>query len=105
MKALNYTLKVIFIVFDIESLITTSVFSNRLDLSNSHSEDNKDEDKRFSFFKKLLLNVEEAQESQQSDLKLGENKVANTDSSSSIHSKNNSSTSEQGERHCSLSTS
>ena len=63
MKALNYTLKVIFVVFDIEPLITTSVFSNRLDLSDSHSEDNKDEDKRFSFFKKLLLNVEEAQES------------------------------------------
>lgn len=53
-------LKVIFTVFNIESLITTSVFLNKLNLSDSHSEDSKDEDKRFLFFKKLLLNVEEA---------------------------------------------
>ena len=51
-----------------------------------------------------LLSYKRAQELQQSGLRLDEDKGANTDSSSSVHSRSDGSTSEQGERHCSLNT-
>ncbi len=51
-----------------------------------------------------LLSYKRAQELQQSGLRLGEDKGANTNSSSSVHSRSDGSTSEQGGRHCSLNT-
>ncbi len=51
-----------------------------------------------------LLSYKRAQELQQSGLRLGEDKGANTDSSSSVYSRSDGSTSEQGGRHCSLNT-
>lgn len=51
-----------------------------------------------------LLSYKRAQELQQSGLRLGEGKGANTDSSSSVHSRSDGSTSEPGRRHCSLNT-
>ncbi len=51
-----------------------------------------------------MLGAGGAQESQQSGLRLGEDKGVNTDSSSSVHSRSDGSTSEQGGRHCSLNT-
>ena len=51
-----------------------------------------------------MLGAGEAQESQQSGLRLGGDKGANTDSSSRIHSRSGGLTSEQGGRHCILNT-
>ena len=51
-----------------------------------------------------FLSYKRAQELQQSGLRLGEDKGANTDSSSSVHSRSDGSTSEQGGGHCSLNT-
>lgn len=56
----------------------------------------------FPSFEELVLGAGRAQESQQSDLRLGGDKGANTDSSSSVHFRSDGSTSEQGGRHCSL---
>ena len=58
----------------------------------------------FPSFEELVLGAGRAQESQQSDLRLDGDKGANTDSSSSVHSRSDGSTSEQGGRHCSLNT-
>ncbi len=51
-----------------------------------------------------MLGAGGARESQQSGLRLSGDKGANTDSSSSIHSRIDGSASEQGGRHCSLDT-
>ena len=52
-----------------------------------------------------MLGAGGARESQQSGLRLSGDKDANTDSSSSIHSRIDGSASEQDGRHCSLDTS
>ncbi|KAF6238790.1 hypothetical protein HO173_003297 [Letharia columbiana] len=78
--------------------------SNGLDLSSSRSRGGGEEDENFPSFEELVLGAGAAQESQQSGLRLGEDKGANTDSSSSVHSRSDGSTSEQGGRHCSLNT-
>ena len=51
-----------------------------------------------------MLGAGAAQESQQPGLRLGEDKDANTDSSSRVYSRSDGSTSEQGGMHCSLNT-
>ncbi len=95
-----------FIVFNFnESLIIASAALNGLDISGAHDKDGEEKDESFLFFKKLLLDAERAQESQRSGLRLNKDKDANTDSSSSVHSRSDGSTSEQGERRCFLSTS
>ncbi len=58
----------------------------------------------FPSFEELVLGAGRAQESQQSDLRLDGDKGANADSSSSVHSRSDGSTSEQGGRHCPLNT-
>ena len=78
--------------------------SNGLDLSGSRSRDGGEEDKNLPSFEELVLGAGAAQESQQSGLRLCGDKGANTDSSSSIYSRSDDSTSEQGGRHCSLNT-
>ena len=106
-KALNYTPEVIFAVFAFcRPSITAPAPAplNKLDLSDSRSRVGEEEDKRLSFFEELVLGAEAAQESQQSGLRLGEDKSANIDSSSSIYSRSDGSTSEQGGRHCSHNT-
>ena len=52
-----------------------------------------------------MLGAGAAQESQQSGLRLGEDKGTNTNSSSSVYSRSDGSTSKQGGRHCSYNTS
>lgn len=60
-KTLNYAFWVIFIVFDcVESSITISSISNKLDLNKCGGEENEN----LSFVKELLLDVEKAQKSQ-----------------------------------------
>ena len=55
-------------------------------------------------FEELMLGAG-VQESQQLGLRLGRDKDANTDSSSSVYSRSDRSTSEQNRMHCSLNTS
>lgn len=95
-----------FAVFDFdESLIIVSAVSNELDLNDDHDKNNEEKDESFLFLKKLLLDVERAQESQRSNLRLNEDKNANTDNSCSVHFKNDDWIFEQDEKRCFLSTS
>ena len=104
-KALSCTSKVMFAVFAFGGpLIIAPAASNGLDLSGGHGRGGGEEDESFLSFEELLLGAGRAQESQRSGLRLGGDKGANTDSSSSVHSRSDGSTSEQGERRCSLST-
>ena len=54
----------------------------------------------FLFVEKLILNIEKTQKSQQSNLKLNENKIANIDNNNNIYFKNDGSTFEQGRKYC-----
>ncbi len=96
--------EVIFAVFAFyRPSITAPAPSNGLDLSDSRSRGGGEEDKNLPSFEELVLGAG-VQESQQSGLRLGGDKDANTDSSSSVHSRSDGSTSEQGGMHCSLNT-
>ena len=76
--------------------MTVSGTSNKLDLSGCGGE----EDENLSSVKELLLDVEGAQESQRTGLRLNGAKGVNTDnSSSSVYSRSDGSTSEPGEKH------
>lgn len=72
-----------------------------LNLTGSGGEE---EYESFSSFEELVLGAGRAQESQQSDLRLDEDKGANADSSSSVHSRSDGSTSKQGGRYYPLNT-
>ena len=64
-----------------------------------------EEDESLPSVEELLLGIRGAQELRRTSLRLGGDKGAHTDSSSSVHPRSDSSTSEeQGERHCPLST-
>ncbi len=95
-----------FAVFGFDGpLITAPASSNGFDLSGSRGRGGGEEDESFPLLEELLLGAGGAQESQKSGLRLGGDKGANTESSSSVHLRSDGSTSEgQGERHCSLST-
>ena len=81
--------------------MTVSDISNKLDLSECDEE----KDENLVFVKKLRLDVEEAQKSQRTKLRLNEAKSVNTDnSSSSVYSRSDDSTSKSGEKHYSLSS-
>ncbi len=85
--------------------MTAPAPSNGLDLSDSRSRGGGEKDESSPSFEELVLGAGRATESQQSGLRLGGDKCANTDSSSSsVHSRSDGSTSEQGGRHYSLNT-
>ena len=83
--------------------ITAPAPLNGFNLNGSRSRGGGDES--FPSFEELVLDAGETRESQQSGLKLNENKDANTDSNNSIHSKIEKSTFEQNGRHCFFDTS
>ncbi len=64
----------------------------------------REEYESFPSVEEIVLNAGRAQESQQSNLRLDGDKSANIDSSNSIHSRSDGSTSGQGGRHCPLNT-
>ncbi len=97
--------EVIFAVFAFcRPFLTALVPSNGLDLSSSRSRGGGEENENLPSSEELVLGAEGAQESQKSGLRLGGDKDANIDSSSSVHSRSDGSTSEQGGRHYSLNT-
>ena len=70
-----------------------------IEVLNSTDSGDKEKYESFPSFKELVLDIKRAQESQQSNLRLDEDKSANVDSSSSVYSRSDDSTSKQGERH------
>ena len=82
--------------------MTAPAPSNGLGLSGSRSRGGGEEDESFPYFEELVVGTGKTQASQQSGLRLGGDRSANTDSSSRVHSKSDGSTLEPGGRHCSL---
>lgn len=79
--------------------------SNGPDPIGGHGGGGGEEDESYPSVEELLLGIGGAQESRRTGLRLGGDKGANMDSSSSVYTRSDSSTSEeQDERHCSLST-
>lgn len=89
--------EIIFAIFVFSKLSITvpvSISLNELDLNNSRNKDDKKKNKNFLFFEKLILDVEITQKSQQSGLRLDENKNANIDNSNNVYFRNDGSISE-----------
>ena len=85
--------------------IMTPGSSNEPDPISGHGGGGGEEGKSFLSFKELLLGIGGAQESQRTGLRLGGEKGANINSSSSVHPRSDGLTAEeQSGRDCSLST-